>query len=94
MLVFSADQTRMLNLSTDLGFEVAASPTDTSQVRVTKVPQRMLRIELLFFKYGCVLFAVFFSSFNWFVSFRRSFPLDLDGFILDEFCWLIDVLII
>jgi acetyltransferase len=34
--VFPADQTRMLNLSTDLGFEVAASPADASQVRATK----------------------------------------------------------
>lgn len=39
MLVFPADQTRMLNLSTDLGVEAAASPTDTSQVRVTKALQ-------------------------------------------------------
>ena len=34
-----AGAARMLNLSTDLGFEVAASPTDTSQVRVTKALQ-------------------------------------------------------
>jgi len=39
VLAFPADQTRMLNLSTDLGFEVAASPTDASQVRVTKALQ-------------------------------------------------------
>ena len=37
VLIFPADQTRMLNLSTDLGFEVAVSPTDASQVRATKV---------------------------------------------------------
>jgi L-amino acid N-acyltransferase YncA len=34
--VFPTDQTRMLNLSTDLGFEVAASPADAAQVRATK----------------------------------------------------------
>ena len=37
VLIFPADQKRMLNLSTDLGFEVAVSPTDASQVRATKV---------------------------------------------------------
>ena len=37
VLIFPADQKRMLNLSTDLGFEVAVSPTDASQVRATKI---------------------------------------------------------
>jgi acetyltransferase len=36
VLVFPADRSRMLSLSTDLGFDVAAMPGDPSQVRATK----------------------------------------------------------
>ena len=36
VLVFPADQPRMVSLSKDLGFEVAAVPGDASQVRATK----------------------------------------------------------
>ncbi len=39
VLVFPADQARMINLSTDLGFTVSKSPADASQVRATKVLQ-------------------------------------------------------
>jgi acetyltransferase len=36
VLVFPADQPRMINLSTDLGFTISKSPADASQVRATK----------------------------------------------------------
>jgi acetyltransferase len=38
-LVFPANQARMLNLSTDLGFEITASSADASQVQAKKVLQ-------------------------------------------------------
>ena len=37
VMVFPADRTRMISLSKDLGFTVAKSPADPSQVRATKV---------------------------------------------------------
>jgi acetyltransferase len=40
MLVFPADQTRMLNLSRDLEFRVTPSPVDTSLLLATRVLQR------------------------------------------------------
>lgn len=39
VLVFPADQTRMLALADELGFECAASPADASQVRASKALQ-------------------------------------------------------
>ena len=36
VMVFPAERARMLNLSADLGFTVAKSPADPSQVRATK----------------------------------------------------------
>ena len=39
VMVFPTDQTRMLNLSTSLGFEIVASSVDASQVRTTKTLQ-------------------------------------------------------
>ncbi len=36
VLNFPADQSRMIGLSADLGFEVAVSPSDTLQIRATK----------------------------------------------------------
>jgi acetyltransferase len=36
VLVFPADQSRLINLSKDLGFAVSTSPADASQVRATK----------------------------------------------------------
>jgi L-amino acid N-acyltransferase YncA len=36
VLIFPADRLRMINLSTDLGFDVTAVAGDASQVRATK----------------------------------------------------------
>lgn len=36
LLVFPADQSRMVSLSAELGFEIATSPSDASQIRFTK----------------------------------------------------------
>jgi GNAT superfamily N-acetyltransferase len=39
VMIFPADQARMISLSRDLGFAVSRSPVDVSQVRATKVLQ-------------------------------------------------------